>query len=185
MSQIPPPPPGQPAPMSGAGAAASNKRMYTILSYVLGWLGGLIFLFVGKDDPDVKWNAAQSLLIFGSLTILIVILGFIPVIGLLGLLLWLVGFIYWVLFLIQAPQGNGQRIQAPAIGGMISPYVDQIANALHPRTLEQDLELATFGEQLLDERVSRLFRLGRHSGTVPAGTRAAAGAPSHRAGSAP
>jgi uncharacterized membrane protein len=127
MSQSPPPP-AQPAPMGGT--AGSNKKTYTILAYVLGWLGGLIFLFVGKDDPDVKWNAAQSLLIFGSLTILIVILGFIPVIGLLGILLWLVGFIYWVIFLIQSLQGNGQRIQAPVIGGMISPYVDQIANAV-------------------------------------------------------
>jgi len=55
---MPPPPPGQPAP-TGGSAAASNKKTYTILAYVLGWLGGLIFLFVGKDDPDVKWNAAQ------------------------------------------------------------------------------------------------------------------------------
>ena len=126
MSQTPPQP-AQPAPMGGTG---SNKKTYTILAYVLGWLGGLIFLFVGKDDPDVKWNAAQSLLIFGSLTILIVILGFIPVIGLLGVVLWLIGFIYWVIFLVQSLQGNGQRIQAPVIGGMISPYVDQIANAV-------------------------------------------------------
>jgi len=131
MSQMPPPPPGQPAPMGGmSGAPASNKKMYTVLAYVLGWLGGLIFLFVGKDDPDVKWNAAQSLLIFGSLTIVIVVLGFIPVVGLIGLLFWLVGFIFWVLFLIQSLQGNGERIQAPVIGGMIRPYVDQIANSV-------------------------------------------------------
>src|SRR6266567_1395664 len=130
MSQMPPPPP-QPAPMGGTPSnVGSNKKTYTILAYVLGWIGGLIFLFVGKDDPDVKWNAAQSLLIFGSLTILIVILGFIPIVGLIGVLLWIVGFIYWVIFLIQSLQGNGQRIQAPVIGGMISPYVDQLANAV-------------------------------------------------------
>ena len=130
MSQMPPPPPGQPAPMGGTGAVGSNKKTYTILAYVLGWLGGLIFLFVGKDDPDVKWNAAQSLLIFGGLSIVIIILSFIPFIGLIGLLLWLVGFIYWVIFLVQSLQGTGQRIQAPVIGGFISPYVDQLANAV-------------------------------------------------------
>lgn len=131
MSQMPPPPPGQqPAPMGGSGAVGSNKKTYTILAYVLGWLGGLIFLFVGKDDPDVKWNAAQSLLIFGGLTIVIIILSFIPFVGLIGLVLWLVGFIYWVIFLIQSLQGTGQRIQAPLIGGFISPYVDQLANAV-------------------------------------------------------
>jgi uncharacterized membrane protein len=132
MSQMPPPPPpGSQAPMGGGAAAAgSNKKTYTILAYVLGWIGGLIFLFVGKDDPDVKWNAAQSLLIFGGLSILILILSFIPFVGLIGLLLWLIGFIYWVVFLIQSLQGNGERIPAPVIGSMISPYVDQIANAV-------------------------------------------------------
>jgi uncharacterized membrane protein len=131
MSQSPPPPPSQPAPAPmGGSAAGSNKKTYTILAYVLGWLGGLIFLFVGKDDPDVKWNAAQSLLIFGGLTIVIIILGFIPIVNFLVLVLWLIGFIYWVIFLIQSLQGTGQRIQAPLIGGMISPYVDQIANSV-------------------------------------------------------
>ncbi len=132
MSQIPPPPPGQPAPMSGAGSgsAGSNKKTYTILAYVLGWLGGLIFLFVGKDDPDVKWNAAQSLIIFGGLTVIIIILGFIPVLNILALLVWLVGFIYWVIFLIQSIQGNGERIPAPLISNVIAPYVDQLANSV-------------------------------------------------------
>ncbi|TMC98845.1 MAG: hypothetical protein E6J05_07500 [Chloroflexi bacterium] len=131
MSQIPPPPPGQPAPMSGAGAAASNKRMYTILAYVLGWLGGLIFLFVGKDDPDVKWNASQSLIIFGGLSIVIVILSFIPVVGWIAeFILFVIGFIFWVYFLVQSLQGTGQRIPAPVIGTTIAPYVDQLANAV-------------------------------------------------------
>src|ERR1700752_1640145 len=95
MSQMPPPPPpGSQAPMGGGAAAAgSNKKSYPILAYVLGWIGGLIFLFVGKDDPDVKWNAAQSLLIFGGLSIVILILSFIPFVGLIGLLLWLARFL--------------------------------------------------------------------------------------------
>ena len=131
MSQMPPPPPpGSQAPTGGASSVGSNKKTYTILAYVLGWIGGLIFLFVGKDDPDVKWNAAQSLVIFGGLSIVILILSFIPFVNFVGLLLWLVGFIYWVVFLIQSLQGNGEKIQAPVIGTMISPFVDQVAAAV-------------------------------------------------------
>jgi uncharacterized membrane protein len=126
MSQMPPPPP-QPAPMGGSSAAGSNKKTYTILAYVLGWIGGLIFLFVGKDDPDVKWNAANSLVIFGGLSIVILILSFIPVVNLLVFVLWLVGFVYWVIFLVQSLQGNGERIPAPGISGFINKYVDQLA----------------------------------------------------------
>jgi len=105
----------------------SNKKTYTILAYVLGWIGGLIFLFVGKDDPDVKWNAANSLVVFGGLSVVIIILSFIPVVNLLVLVLWLVGFVYWVIFLIQSLQGTGERIPAPGISGFINKYVDQVA----------------------------------------------------------
>jgi uncharacterized membrane protein len=130
MSQIPPPPPGQ-QPMGGMPAAGSNKKLYTILAYALGWLGGLIFLFVGKDDPDVKWNAAQSLVIFGGLSIAILILVYIPFINLIAFLLSIIGFVYWVIFLIQSLQGEGQRIPAPVIGPAIAPYVDRLAASVH------------------------------------------------------
>src|SRR5260370_2382326 len=62
MSQIPPPPPGQPTPMGGAGATGSNKNLYTILAWaLLPPIGSLIFLFLGKDDPDAKYNTASAL----------------------------------------------------------------------------------------------------------------------------
>jgi uncharacterized membrane protein len=131
MSQVPPPPSGQPTPMGGPAPAGSNKKTYTILAYALGWLGGLIFLFVGKDDPDVKWNAAQSIVIFGGLTIVIIVLGFIPFVNLLVIPLWIIGFIYWVIFLVQSLQGNGERIPAPVIGSAISPFVTQVASAVN------------------------------------------------------
>src|SRR5207247_8924391 len=103
MSQMPPPPPGRPAPVGGTpSTAGSNKKTYTILAYVLGWLGGLIFLFVGKDDPDVKWNAANSLLIFGGLSVVMIVLSFIPPVFFLVYVLWLVGYVYVELCLVIA-----------------------------------------------------------------------------------
>lgn len=132
MSQMPPPPPpGQPAPMGGT-PPADTKKTYSILAYLVGWITGLIFLFVGKDDPDVKWNAANSVVVFGGLSILIFIVGLIPVIGLiLDPILGIIGLIFWIVFLIQGLQGTGQRLPAPVIGSTINPYVDQLANAIH------------------------------------------------------
>jgi uncharacterized membrane protein len=131
MSQIPPPPPSQPAPMGGTpGAAGSNKKTYSILAYLVGWITGLIFLFVGKDDPDVKWNAANSIVVFGGLSIIIFVISLIPVVQLLVFPLWLIGFIYWIIFLVQGMQGTGQRIPAPGLGGFLNQYVDQLANAV-------------------------------------------------------
>jgi uncharacterized membrane protein len=131
MSQMPPPPP-QPAPMGGTpSAAGSNKKTYTILAYLLGWLTGVIFLFVGKDDPDVKWNAANSVVFFGGLSIIIFVVGLIPVVQLLVFPLWIVGFIFWAIIMVQALQGTGQRIPVPGIGQYFNQYVDQLANSVH------------------------------------------------------
>jgi uncharacterized membrane protein len=115
----------------GGSAAGSNKKTFTILAYLFWWLGGLIFLFVGKDDPDVKWNAANSTVFFGAVTIASIILGFIPFLNIISVIIWLAGLVYWVIFLVQAIGGNGERIPTPGLSGFMNRYVDQLANSVH------------------------------------------------------
>src|SRR5260370_7182574 len=98
MSQMPPPPPGQPTPMQGQpGQAASNSKTNVILAYLLWWVTGIIFLFVGKNDPDAKWNAAQSIVFLGGLWLIASIwsIVFLPLAG----LIYLVAFLYRSTFL--------------------------------------------------------------------------------------
>lgn len=127
MSQQPPPPPSQPA-SSGGTPAASNSKTNVILAYLLWWITGLIFLFVGKDDPDVKWNAAQSVVVLGGIWLigLIVSIIFAP----LGAVIYLVAFVYWVIFLIGAFNYTGGRIKAPGIGQFTDQLTDNLANAV-------------------------------------------------------
>src|SRR5437899_5694286 len=96
MSQIPPPPPGQPAPMGAApGGSASNKNLYTILAWGLfPPIGSLIFLFAGKDDPDVKYNAAQAVVIHGAALAVYIILWVLTIIVVFfGILLFIWGLV--------------------------------------------------------------------------------------------
>lgn len=127
MSQSPPPPPSQPAPAGGTPAASSSKTN-VILAYLLWWITGLIFLFVGKDDPDVKWNAAQSVVVLGGIWLigLIVSIVFAPV----GAVIYLIAFIYWIIFLIGAFNYKGGHIQAPLIYQFTDGLTDQLANAV-------------------------------------------------------
>jgi uncharacterized membrane protein len=129
MSQMPPPPPGQPAPM---GAVGSNKNLYTILAWALfPPIGSLIFLFVGKDDADVKYNAANATVIHGAsllIYIITIVLSAVTV-GLLfflPLLWYLVWFIIWVIGLILALQAGGKRFAFPGIQGLASKYVPMV-----------------------------------------------------------
>src|SRR5882672_12747591 len=122
MSQMPPPPPSQPAPMGGTPAAAGgNKNLYTILAWALfPPLGSLIFLFVGKDDPDVKYNSAQAVVIHGGAFAVWIILRILTAIILpiaVLLLVWdLVWFILWVVGVVLAFQAGGRRISFPVVG---------------------------------------------------------------------
>jgi uncharacterized membrane protein len=133
MSQMPPPPPSQPSPMGGTpSSAGSNKNLYTILTWALfPPIGSLIFLFVGKDDPDVKNNSANALVIHGAALIIYialiilsaVTLGALGILALLWLLLW---FVAWVVGLILALQANGGRVNFPVVGPMAAKYVPMV-----------------------------------------------------------
>jgi uncharacterized membrane protein len=115
--------------MGGTPAtAASNAKTNVILAYLLWWVTGIIFLFVGKNDPDVKWNAAQSIVVLGGFWLISTILSiiFFP----LGAIVWFVGFVYWVIFLIGAFNYQGGRIAAPGIGQFTNQLTDQLANAV-------------------------------------------------------
>ena len=132
MSQMPPPPPGQPAPMGGTPAAAgSNKNLYTILAWVLlPPIGSLIFLFIGKDDPDVKYNAANATVIHGAALAIYLILWVLTAVTVfLGILLVLWSFIWfviWVIGLILALQAGGKRFAFPGLQGLASKYVPMV-----------------------------------------------------------
>ena len=135
MSDMPPPPPGQPAqpPMGGApSAVGANKNLYTILAWALfPPIGSLIFLFVGKDDPDVKYNAAAATVIHGAFLAVYIILWILAVVtvGILSPLafIWFViWFVAWVVGLILALQAGGGRVRFPVVGTMADRYVPMV-----------------------------------------------------------
>src|SRR2546421_4685524 len=111
-------PPGGPPPGYPPATAGIDKRTGAFLSYLLGWITGIIFLFVGKNDPDVKYHAAQSLVFFGGLQVLSIIVSIfgsiVHLFGFISLLGWLIGlfaFIMWIVCLYKAWSGNGARFQ--------------------------------------------------------------------------
>lgn len=124
--------PYQQQPYQATGGV--DKRTGAILSYLLGWITGIIFLFVAKNDPDVKYHAAQSTIFFGGMTVIFWLLYSLgAVIGLLFVLSWLVfilSIVGWVFCLVRANSYGGARFQLPIVGDLIAPYVEQLANAV-------------------------------------------------------
>jgi uncharacterized membrane protein len=93
---------------SGLGLPSNTAAA---LSYVLGWLTGIVFLLLEKDDKFVRFHAMQSIITFGVITLL----SFIPVIGwMLSPILMILAFVLWLLLIFKAYQG--EKFKLPVIG---------------------------------------------------------------------
>ncbi|HEX9037084.1 MAG TPA: hypothetical protein VF808_08865 [Ktedonobacterales bacterium] len=94
-----------------------SERWERVLAYAFGWVSGLILLLVEHRNQTVRRHAAQSVVIFGVLSLVGLVLalltggfGAIPLIGPLiggffGIILGIVkavGFVLWILLMIGA-----------------------------------------------------------------------------------
>lgn len=99
----------------GKTSLGMEQNLEGLLCYVLGWITGIIFLMLEKDNKFVRFHAVQSIVVFGAYTILAIIIGFIPVIG--GIITWILGalvFILWIVLMVKAYQG--QMYKLPVAG---------------------------------------------------------------------
>jgi len=111
----------------GKTSMGMEANIAALLSYCLGWITGLVFFIGEKDNKFVRFHAMQSIVVFGALSVLGIVismlfsvfmmlhLGFLyPVFMLLSTLIWLAAFILWVILMINAYQGG--RIKLPIAG---------------------------------------------------------------------
>jgi uncharacterized membrane protein len=96
------------------------KNTAAALSYVLGWLTGIVFLLIEKE-PFVRFHAMQSIITFGILTIL----SFVPLIGwILSPLVMIVGFVLWLVLIFKAYQG--EKFKLPVVGDFAEKQLARI-----------------------------------------------------------
>lgn len=81
------------------------------LSYVLGWLSGIVFLLIEKDK-FVRFHAMQSIVVFGILSVLY----YFPFVWFLRPIIWLVGLALWLVLIFKAYQG--EEFKLPVIGDL-------------------------------------------------------------------
>jgi uncharacterized membrane protein len=86
-----------------------------LLSYVLTWVTGIIFVVLEKKSTFVKFHAWQSIMTFGVLTVAELILAWIPFVGwILSILIGILMFVLWIVLMIQA--GTGKMWKVPLAG---------------------------------------------------------------------
>lgn len=115
----------QAAPVA-AGSSGLSENAASGLSYVLGWVTGLIFFIIDKR-PSVQFHARQSIVVFGGLHILTILMGVFFGLSLMaggwmavspGFILFhliqLVTLILWILCMIKGFQGERFRVPLAA-----------------------------------------------------------------------
>ena len=93
-----------------------NANVAAALSYLIGFVSGLIFLLVEKDNKFVRFHAMQSTLFFIGIVIIDVVLQVIPILGALVVIFLLIPLsaVVWLLMMYKAYQGEDYKL--PLVG---------------------------------------------------------------------
>jgi len=94
------------------------------LSYLGGWVTGLIFLLLKRENRFVRFHAMQSLIFFGAMSMVTTVFSHIPLLGFIGAGLGFVSFICWIVLIVKAARGRYYKL--PIIGD----YAEKWANSL-------------------------------------------------------
>lgn len=109
-----------------ASSTGLSSRTAAALSYSGWWVTGAIFWFLERRDPFVRFHAAQALVLFGTLALLMALCGLLAAVSLSFLpslfilfagatvLTWMVGVGLWGVAMWKAARGDEWRIPVVA-----------------------------------------------------------------------
>ncbi len=108
------------APLA-AGAARTgstinmDQNVAGLLCYLVGWITGLVFYLIEKENKFIRFHAMQSIVVFGAWNVVMIVLSFIPVAGwILNTLLGIAGLVLWIILMVKAYQG--EKFKLPVAG---------------------------------------------------------------------
>lgn len=102
-----------------------SENVAGLLCYLIGWVTGIVFLLMDKR-PFVHFHATQSIVVFGGLQILSIVVNIITGVGIfagvhglssnwgINALIGLVELILWIVLMIKAYQGERFRVPIAA-----------------------------------------------------------------------
>jgi uncharacterized membrane protein len=108
----------------GKTALGLDENIEGLLCYVLGFITGIVFLVIEKENKFVRFHAMQSLATFLPLWVVSIVIGWIPFLGLIILpLIGILGLILWLLLMYKA--FKGERFKLPVIGDFVEQQINK------------------------------------------------------------
>jgi len=102
--------------MEGKGRSSTvlEENVAGFLCYLLWFVTGIVFLVVERESRFVKFHAKQSTITFLVLFVILLLIGWIPIIG---AMVWILSLVLWLLLMIKALQGK--RYSLPIVGKVV------------------------------------------------------------------
>ena len=120
-------------PENAKSSTGLDDNVAAFLSYLLGFVTGFVFYWEEKESEFVRFHALQSIITFILVGIILLAVGWIPV---LGTLVKILAAMLWVLLMVRAY--SGQRYRVPFIGAIAS---DVVRRSAERRTREEREEI--------------------------------------------
>lgn len=100
-----------------------DANIAAALSYLVGFVTGIVFLVVEKENRFVRFHAMQSTLLFAGLVAIDIGLGLVPFLGSLVFVFVVlpVSAVLWLLMMFKAYQGEEYKL--PLVGQMAADRV--------------------------------------------------------------
>jgi len=125
---VPPKPPETPAVTENEGEKSEVEPVVTgeaesktnvglepnvasLLCYLFGWVTGIVFFILEKENELVRFHALQSIIVFGVLTVAGTLLGWTPIFGgFLRAVIGILAFVLWIVLMVKAYQGEKYKM---------------------------------------------------------------------------
>lgn len=110
-------------------ALGIDENIEGLLCYVLGFITGIVFLVLEKENKFVRFHAMQSIAVFLPLFVIGFVIWMIPFIGwAIGTLLWIVELVLWLLLMLKAYQGETYKL--PVAGDFAEQQINKLSGSI-------------------------------------------------------
>jgi uncharacterized membrane protein len=110
------------APEPNKTSSGMQQNVAGLLCYLVWWVTGIVFLIIEKENKFVRFHAWQSIFTFAAITIVQIILAFIPIVGwILGIIVWILSIVLWAICMMKAYRGESFKL--PIVGNIAENQV--------------------------------------------------------------
>ena len=98
-----------------------------LLCYAVGWITGLVMILLEKKNGFVRFHAMQSIITFGAITFLFIVLGILDGLDIVGRLFWALSMVAWILavvlwIVLMVKAYQGERYKLPIAGDLAEKH---------------------------------------------------------------